>query len=109
MSIHSAAAASLSKEDPVCRSVASSCKSIHINKGFHEKGASAIVTLEIIWELANRVSEDFTCQSPNMHPGHDQEAALINNALQVEFSLQYRRAPTRQCKRALVPTFKPGK
>ena len=87
MAVHAASAASLPQEDPVCRSVAGPGETVRIDEGFQEKWSSAVSSLKILGELTDGVSEDLACKSGDMHPGQDQESTLIDNALQVAFSL----------------------
>src|SRR6266704_2854823 len=92
MAIHPSSSGSFSNTNPVGSTIAGSEESKRIDESLQEHRLVAIMLGPVVDDLAGGARQNGRCQSLHAHPRQNQEAAVVDDILQVPSALG--RVPT---------------
>ena len=74
---------SLSEIDPVSGTITGTVETVFFDKGFQQDGVYAVLSFPVGWQRSGRLGEDHGGKVGSAYPGKDQEACVVDDAMQV--------------------------
>src|SRR5580658_150790 len=87
--IHASPSGGLPDMEPVGGPIASAAKALRIYQRFQQQGTNPVASLPVVRYLAGTQRQDLAGQPFDGYPRQDQKPAIVDDPLQVAFSLRF--------------------
>ena len=74
---------SLPEKDPVSGTITGTGEAVFFDKGFQQDGVYAVLRFPVGWQRSGRLGEDHRGKVGGAYPEKDQEACVVDDAMQV--------------------------